>query len=84
MNITYKQIMDNHYSINALDEVRDDLSNQIDKLICYMDNSPDMNMLQKHSIEIALQAYDAVLERIDAQYELVAKKQSTLIQTELN
>jgi len=82
--ITYNEIMDNVYNMNALDEVRDDVRNQVDKLIEYMDDNPDMDMLQRHSIDIALQTYDAVLDRINAQYELVAKKQSTLQQANLN
>ena len=82
--ITYKQIMDNIYNMNALDEVRDDIQNQVSKLIEYMDDNPDMDMLQRHSIDIALQTYEAVLERIKAQYQLVAKKQSTQQHAELN
>ena len=82
--ITYNDIMDNVYNINALDEVRDDVQNQVSKLIEYMDDNPDMDMLQRHSIEIALHTYEAVLDRINAQYELVAKKQSTLQHAELN
>jgi len=82
--ITYNEIMDNVYNMNALDEVRDDVQNQVSKLIEYMDDNPDMDMLQRHSIDIALQTYDAVLDRINAQYELVAKKQSTLQQANLN
>ena len=82
--ITYNEIMDNVYNMNALDEVRDDVQNQVSKLIEYMDDNPDMDMLQRHSIDIALQTYDAVLDRINAQYELVAKKQSTQQHAELN
>jgi len=82
--ITYNEIMDNVYKINALDEVRDDVRNQVDKLIEYMDDNPDMDMLQRHSIDIALQTYEAVLDRINAQYELVAKKQSSLQHANLN
>ena len=43
-----------------------------------------MNVAQRHSIDIAIQVYDAVLERIEAQYELVTKKQSSLTQSHLN
>ena len=82
--ITYNEIMDNVYNVNALDELREDIINQVDKLIEYVDDNPDMDMLQRHSIDIALQTYDAVLDRINAQYELVAKKQSTLQHAELN
>ena len=82
--ITYNEIMDNVYNMNALDEVRDDVQNQVSKLIEYMDDNPDMDMLQRHSIDIALQTYEAVLDRINAQYELVAKKQSTQLHAELN
>jgi len=82
--ITYNEIMDNVYNMNALDEVRDDIQNQVSKLIEYMDDNPDMDMLQRHSIDIALQTYDAVLDRINAQYDLVAKKQSTLQHANLN
>ena len=82
--ITYNEIMDNVYNMNALDEVRDDVQNQVSKIIEYMDDNPDMDMLQRHSIDIALQTYDAVLDRINAQYELVAKKQSTLQHANLN
>jgi hypothetical protein len=76
--------MDNVYNVNALDELREDIINQVDKLIEYVDDNPDMDMLQRHSIDIALQTYEAVLERIKAQYQLVAKKQSTLQHAELN
>ena len=79
--ITYNEIMDNVYNVNALDELREDIINQVDKLIEYVDDNPDMDMLQRHSIDIALQTYEAVLERIKAQYQLVAKKQSTQQQT---
>ena len=82
--ITYNEIMDNVYKVNALDEVREDVINQVNKLIEYVDDNPDMDMLQRHSIDIALQTYEAVLERIKAQYQLVAKKQSTQQQAELN
>ena len=82
--ITYNEIMDNVYNVNALDELREDIINQVDKLIEYVDDNPDMDMLQRHSIDIALQTYEAVLERIKAQYQLVAKKQSTLQHAELN
>ena len=56
----------------------------MDKLIDYVDQNPDMDMLQKHSIQIALDVYEAVLDRIKAQYKLIAKKQSTLQQADLN
>ena len=82
--ITYNEIMDNVYNVNALDELREDVINQVNKLIEYVDDNPDMDMLQRHSIDIALQTYEAVLERIKAQYQLVAKKQSTQQQAELN
>ena len=82
--ITYNDIMDNVYNVNALDELRLDVQNQVDKLIDYVDQNPDMDMLQRHSIDIALQVYEAVLDRIKAQYKLVAKKQSTLQHAELN
>ena len=82
--ITYNEIMDNVYNVNALDELREDVINQVNKLIEYVDDNPDMDMLQRHSIDIALQTYEAVLERIKAQYQLVAKKQSTLQHAELN
>jgi len=82
--ITYNEIMDNVYNVNALDELREDVINQVNKLIEYVDDNPDMDMLQRHSIDIALQTYEAVLERIKAQYQLVAKKQSTQMQAELN
>ena len=82
--ITYNDIMDNVYNINALDEVRDDVRNQSDKLKQFRWDNPDMDIAQRHSIDIAIQVYDAVLERIEAQYELVTKKQSTLIQAQLN
>jgi len=82
--ITYNEIMDNVYNVNALDELREDIINQVDKLIEYVDDNPDMDMLQRHSIDIALQTYEAVLERIKAQYQLVAKKQSTQQHAELN
>ena len=82
--ITYNDIMNNVYNVNALDEVRLDVQNQVDKLIDHVDQNPDMDMLQRHSIDIALQTYEAVLDRINAQYELVAKKQSTQLHAELN
>ena len=82
--ITYNDIMDNVYNVNALDEVRLDVQNQVDKLIDYVDQNPDMDMLQKHSIQIALDVYEAVLDRIKAQYKLIAKKQSTQQHAELN
>ena len=82
--ITYNDIMDNVYNINALDEVRDDVRNQSDKLKQYRWDNPDMIVAQRHSIDIAIQVYDAVLERIEAQYELVTKKQSSLTQAHLN
>jgi len=82
--ITYNDIMDNVYNVNALDEVRKDVQNQVDKLIDHVDQNPDMDMLQRHSIEIALNVYEAVLDRIKAQYELIAKKQSTQLHAELN
>ena len=50
----------------------------------YRWDNPDMNVAQRHSIDIAIQVYDAVLERIEAQYELVTKKQSSLTQAHLN
>jgi hypothetical protein len=82
--ITYNDIMDNVYNMNALDEIRDDVRSQVDNLKQFRWDNPDMDKLQRHSIDIAIQVYDAVLERIEAQYELVTKKQSTLIQAQLN
>ena len=82
--ITYNEIMDNVYNVNALDELRMDVQNQVDKLIDHVDQNPDMDMLQRHSITIALDVYEAVLDRIKAQYELIAKKQSTQQHAELN
>ncbi len=82
--ITYNEIIDNVYNINALDEVRLDVQSQVDKLIDHVDQNPDMDMLQRHSITIALDVYEAVLDRIKAQYELVAKKQSSLQHANLN
>ena len=82
--MTYNDIMNDIYNINALDEVRDDVRNQSDKLKQYRWDNPDMNVAQRHSIDIAIQVYDAVLERIEAQYELVTKKQSSLTQAHLN
>jgi len=82
--ITYNEIIDNVYNINALDEVRLDVQSQVDKLIDHVDQNPDMDMLQRHSITIALDVYEAVLDRIKAQYQLVAKKQSALQHAELN
>ena len=82
--ITYNEIMDNVYNVNALDELRLDVQNQVDKLIDYVDDNPDMDMLQRHSIQVALDVYEAVLERIKAQYVLIAKKQSTQQHAELN
>jgi len=82
--ITYNEIIDNVYNINALDEVRLDVQSQVDKLIDHVDQNPDMDMLQRHSITITLDVYEAVLDRIKAQYELVAKKQSSLQHANLN
>jgi len=82
--ITYNDILNDVYNVNALDEVRQDVQNQVDKLIDHVDQNPDMDMLQRHSIKIALDVYEAVLDRIKAQYELVAKKQSSLQHANLN
>ena len=82
--ITYNDILNDVYNVNALDEVRQDVQNQVDKLIDHVDQNPDMDMLQRHSIEVALNVYEAVLDRIKAQYQLIEKKQSTQLQAELN
>jgi len=82
--ITYNDILNDVYNVNALDEVRQDVQNQVDKLIDHVDQNPDMDMMSRHNISIALDVYEAVLDRIKAQYELVANKQSTLQHAELN
>ena len=82
--ITYNDILNDVYNVNALDEVRQDVQNQVDKLIDHVDQNPDMDMMSRHNISIALDVYEAVLDRIKAQYELVAKKQSTQLHAELN
>jgi hypothetical protein len=82
--ITYNDILNDVYNVNALDEVRQDVQNQVDKLIDHVDQNPDMDMISRHNISIALDVYEAVLDRIKVQYQLVAKKQSTLQHAELN
>ncbi len=75
--ITYNDILNDVYNVNALDEVRQDVQNQVDKLIDHVDQNPDMDMISRHNISIALDVYEAVLDRIKAQYQLIEKKQST-------
>tara|TARA_Y100000592_G_scaffold98398_2_gene171382 strand:- start:255 stop:506 length:252 start_codon:yes stop_codon:yes gene_type:complete len=82
--ITYNDILNDVYNVNALDEVRQDVQNQVDKLIDHVDQNPDMDMMSRHNISIALDVYEAVLDRIKAQYQLIEKKQSTQLQAELN
>tara|TARA_R100000315_G_C5169910_1_gene98032 strand:+ start:497 stop:748 length:252 start_codon:yes stop_codon:yes gene_type:complete len=82
--ITYNDILNDVYNVNALDEVRQDVQNQVDKLIDHVDQNPDMDMISRHNISIALDVYEAVLDRIKAQYQLIEKKQSTQLQAELN
>jgi len=82
--ITYNDILNDVYNVNALDEVRQDVQNQVDKLIDHLDQNPDMDMMSRHNISIALDVYEAVLDRIKAQYQLIEKKQSTQLQAELN
>jgi len=82
--ITYNDILNDVYNVNALDEVRQDIQNQVDKLIDHIADNPDMDVISKHNMNIALDVYEVILDRIKAQYQLVAKKQSTLQHAELN
>jgi len=82
--ITYNDILNDVYNVNALDEVRQDIQNQVDKLIDHIVDNPDMDVISKHNMNIALDVYEVILDRIKAQYQLVAKKQSTLQHAELN